>query len=109
MQKVVACAPIYLRKKSDGYRYCEARFSISSLLAQLHKKDLEILKCIKSYFKGKGSIVNHGKNSLQYAITSIDQIYTLIIPHFDNYPLISQKYADYLLFSCFASSFFYKK
>ena len=82
-----------MRNKSKGSTYCEARISIS-----LHKKDLETLKCIKAYFNGKGSIVKHGEDSLQYVITSIDQLSTLVIPHFDNYPLISQKYADYLLF-----------
>lgn len=84
---------IYLRNKSDGSTYCEARIGIS-----LHKKDLDTLKCIKAYFNGKGSIVKHGEDSLQYVITSIDQLSTLVIPHFDNYPLISQKYADYFLF-----------
>jgi hypothetical protein len=87
------CFSVYLRNKSKGSTYCEARISIS-----LHKKDLETLKCIKAYFNGKGSIVKHGEDSLQYVITSIDQLSTLVIPHFDNYPLISKKYADYLLF-----------
>jgi hypothetical protein len=87
------CFSIYLRKKSEGSTYCEARISIS-----LHKKDLDTLNCIKTYFNGKGSIVKHGEDSLQYVITSIDQLFTLVIPHFDSYPLISKKYADYLLF-----------
>jgi hypothetical protein len=31
-------------------------------------------------------------------MTSVDQLFSLVIPHFDDYPLISQKYADYILF-----------
>jgi hypothetical protein len=84
---------LYLRNKSKGFTYCEARMAIS-----LHKKDLDTLKCIQAYFNDKGSLIKHGEDSLQYVITSIDQLSTLVIPHFDNYSLISQKYADYLLF-----------
>ena len=87
------CFSIYLRNKSEGSTYCEVRICIS-----LHKKDLDTLKCIKAYFNDKGSIVKHSEDSLQYVITSIDQLSTLVIPHFDKYPLISKKYADYLLF-----------
>jgi hypothetical protein len=50
-----------LRNKSNGSTYCEARIAIS-----LHKKDLDTLKCIKAYFKGKGSIVKHGEDSLVF-------------------------------------------
>lgn len=84
---------ISLRNKSGSYTYCEARMAIS-----LHKKDIDTLKYIQAYFSGKGSLIRHGEDSLQYVITSIDQLSTLVIPHFDNYPLISQKHADYLLF-----------
>lgn len=52
---------LYLRNKSNGSTYCEARIAIS-----LHKKDLDTLKCIKAYFKGKGSIVKHGEDSLVF-------------------------------------------
>lgn len=84
---------ISLRNKSGSYTYCEARMAIS-----LHKKDIDTLKYIQAYFSGKGSLIRHGEDSLQCVITSIDQLSTLVIPHFDNYPLISQKHADYLLF-----------
>ena len=50
------------------------------------------------YFGGKGSILKHGKDSYQYVVGSLEQITEKILPHFDNYPLISKKCADYLLF-----------
>jgi hypothetical protein len=56
------------------------------------------LGCIKAYFGGTGSIVKQGDQSFQYVITSIKQITTAVLPHFDNYPLITQKRADYELF-----------
>jgi len=77
----------------EGVIHCEARMAIS-----LHKKDLDTLKCIQAYFNCKGSLIKHGEDSLQYVITSVDQLFTLVVPHFDNYPLVSKKYADYLLF-----------
>lgn len=39
-----------------------------------------------------------GKNTLKYRIESLEWISNLIIPHFDKYPLATQKLGDYLLF-----------
>ncbi len=38
------------------------------------------------------------RNISVFSVTSLNQILTKIIPHFDIYPLMSQKKADYLLF-----------
>jgi hypothetical protein len=62
----------------------------------LHKKDIDLLNQIQNYF-GVGIIKNHGENTLQYCVTSSKDL-NVIIAHFDKYPLITQKYADYLLF-----------
>jgi hypothetical protein len=62
---------------------------------ELHEKDLPILENIQKYFKGKGQIIV--KNKSIYRVRSIKDL-ELIINHFDKYPLISNKYADYLLF-----------
>nr|AMX22268.1 LAGLIDADG endonuclease [Cryphonectria parasitica] len=64
----------------------------------LHQKDLELLKSIKAYFGGTGSIVKADKGMYTLRISSLKDILTYIIPHFDKYPLITQKKADYLLF-----------
>lgn len=63
----------------------------------LHKKDLELLKLIKSYFGEIGSIVYSSEMCL-FRVSSLKQILKKILPHFDKYPLITQKHADYLLF-----------
>lgn len=64
----------------------------------LHEKDLELLKSIKAYFGGAGSIVKAENDMYALRITSLKEILTYLVPHFDKYPLITQKKADYLLF-----------
>ena len=71
----------------------KSRFSIG-----LHVNDREILELIKYYFKGKGTITKQGNNSVQYRVASLKDLTNVIISHFDNHPLITQKKADFLLF-----------
>lgn len=58
---------------------------------------MPLLKEIKAYFGGIGRITE-GKNSSGFYVSSIEQLATIIIPHFIKYPLITQKLADFLLF-----------
>jgi hypothetical protein len=55
------------------------------------------LECLKSYF-GLGNIIEHGKDTISYKVTSIQNLNIAILSHFDKYPLITQKKADYILF-----------
>lgn len=71
----------------------EARFQI-----KLHKKDIAILELIKNYFKGVGSISKAGKDGIQYQVASLQDLTNIVIPHFDKFPLITQKKADFILF-----------
>ena len=64
----------------------------------LHERDMCILENIQAYFGGAGSIKKSGKNTFKYRIESLELISNLIIPHFDKYPLVTQKLGDYLLF-----------
>ena len=86
------CFLLQVRKRNSSW-YVEARFDIS-----LHKKDLKLMEQIQEYFGGAGGISIHGKDSYQYTVSSIKQINEVILPHFDKYPLITQKCSDYLLF-----------
>lgn len=67
----------------------------------LHKKDRAILEDIQNYFHGIGSIFlaeqEEKRNSVKYRVASFKEL-GIIIEHFDKYPLITQKQADYLLF-----------
>ena len=69
----------------------EAIFSI-----MLHEKDFNILEGIQAYF-GVGKIY-FGKGNVSYRVESSKHLRDTILPHFDKYPLITQKLADYLLF-----------
>lgn len=62
----------------------------------LHAKDRAILEEIKTVL-GVGHVSKMGVDSLKYQASSAKDL-AIIIEHFDKYPLITQKLADYLLF-----------
>lgn len=79
--------------KSPAYRLgwsVEPQFTIC-----LSQKDRFILEHIKSYL-GVGNICNQGSNAVRYQVKSIKE-FLVVITHFDNYPLITQKLADYII------------
>jgi len=56
------------------------------------------LKGIQSFF-GVGTIkVNKSKNTVLYCVAGQKELIEVIIPHFDKYPLLTQKRADFILF-----------
>jgi hypothetical protein len=69
----------------------QPRFSIG-----LDKRDLALLKKIQSFF-GVGKISTYNSNVVYFRVISVKDL-AVIIDHFDKYPLITQKRADYLLF-----------
>ena len=62
----------------------------------LHSKDLPILEQIKSYL-GVGGIHKQGPQSIQFRVFSVKDL-QVIVQHFEKFPLISQKRADFELF-----------
>jgi len=51
-------------------------------------------------FFGCGVIVNKKtRNEASFRVNSLQDLTNIIIPHFSNYPLLSQKAADFLLFT----------
>jgi len=65
---------------------------------KLHIKYKDLLLKIRSFFSEVGIIVtNYNYNFAVYAIHSLNDIRNIIIPHFKNYPLISQKYGDFII------------
>lgn len=63
----------------------------------LHSKDLDLLKGLQAYF-GCGGIYKHTGEMMRYKVSSIKDITRVVIPHFELYPLVSQKRADFELF-----------
>jgi len=55
------------------------------------------LKSIKTHFKEIGKITDREEDVIQFRVSSINDL-EVIINHFDNYPLITQKQADFILF-----------
>ena len=86
------CFSLQIRNRNNSW-YVEARFDIS-----LHKNERDLMKQIQYYFGGVGGISVHGKDSIRYTVSSIEQINNKILPHFDKYPLLTQKFSDYILF-----------
>ncbi len=87
---------ILTTKSTKGKLICKIQpaFSIG-----LHLKDLSLLLSIKKYFKDAGNIyVCKDKKVAYYNVNSVKEILEYIVPHFDNFPLVTQKQADYLLF-----------
>ena len=77
-------------KYKNGF-YVNPGFSIV-----LHKKDKILLEKIQAYFGGIGTLKTNNK-IVEYRIFSMKDL-KVIIDHFDNYPLITKKQIDYMLF-----------
>src|SRR5690606_10832278 len=58
--------------------------------------DIALLEKIQRSL-GVGKIYEYDKNCIQYRVYSMEEL-KILINHFDKYPLITQKLADYLLF-----------
>ena len=84
------CFSINIQKTKKGSRYISATFK----LAQDYK-DIDILYSLKKYFK-IGQITIH-KYEARLEIMGFQNAIEYIIPHFSKYPLITKKYADYIL------------
>jgi len=63
----------------------------------LHVKDLALLKQIQLFFGGIGTVRVY-KNTVRFDVSSVKDLLNIIIPHFRQYPLCTQKQADFILF-----------
>jgi len=64
---------------------------------KLHKKDRYLLELIKTFFIDTGSISSHGKDAVQFKVSSIKDL-QVIVDHFNFFPLITHKWSDFQLF-----------
>ncbi len=66
---------------------------------ELHIRDLALLLELQQFFGGCGSIIkSKNRNTVRFSVSDIKDLTTFIIPHFEKYPLLTQKSADFLLF-----------
>ena len=80
------------KSRKLGWR-AQLKFQLS-----LHTKDLNLLYLLQQYLGGIGSIhLARNRDIVNYSIDSIEDLNKLII-HLENYPLLTQKAADFFLF-----------
>jgi hypothetical protein len=73
----------------------QAKFQIN-----LHIRDLSLLLQLQQFFGGIGSIIkNKTRNEVIYSVSRLKDLITIIIPHFYKYSLLTQKAADFILFT----------
>ena len=66
---------------------------------KMHERDRALIQSIQDFFGGIGYVSKPNNTStVEFRVTTIKDIVDVIIPHFDNYPLITQKYSDFVLF-----------
>lgn len=63
---------------------------------KLNIRDLNLLEQIKTFF-GVGTI-RFTKNACVFTVTSLKDLMFIVLKHFDDYPLVTQKWSDYKLF-----------
>lgn len=85
------CFNVGFQKNPNGKFYVRPSFQI-----KVHSRDNLLLMQIKDYLGGIGNIYTNTNDS-KFTVRSLDDILK-IITHFDNYPLITQKKADFILF-----------
>lgn len=72
----------------------QARFQI-----KLHDKDRALLLLIQNYFGGIGYISKiNDKSTVEFRVSDITSLNNIIIPHFEKYTLITNKYKDFIIF-----------
>jgi hypothetical protein len=75
--------------------YVKCRFAIN-----LHKRDLSLLLKVQEFFGGIGAITkSKTTNSVSYSVETKKDLLNVIIPHFKKYNLLTQKGADFILFT----------
>ncbi len=89
-----SCFSIIISKRTKLIWRVSVSFEIN-----LHVKDINILHKIQEFF-GVGSVTSRiNKNICVYRVTKIGDLVKVIMPHFIKYPLLTQKYSDFILWS----------
>jgi len=84
-----------LYTKSKGYKTgwrVQACFQIG-----LHIRDIELLRKIKLFFNNVGCINELNNNIVVYQIRDVKDLTNVVIPHFEKFPLFTNKEKDFLI------------
>lgn len=88
------CFSVIISKRSNLRWRVIVSFEIN-----LHSKDILILNKIKDFF-GVGLVTTRvNKNISVFRVNKLQDLVKVIIPHFNSYPLITNKFSDFVLWS----------
>jgi hypothetical protein len=66
---------------------------------KMHEKDRVLIQSIQEFFGGIGYLSKpNNRSTVEFRVSTLNDIVDVILPHFDNYPLITKKQSHYLLF-----------
>jgi NADH:ubiquinone oxidoreductase subunit K len=66
---------------------------------KMHEKDRVLIQSIQYFFGGIGYVSKvNNISTVEFRVSTLKDLVDVILPHFDNYPLITKKHLDYLLF-----------
>jgi hypothetical protein len=64
----------------------------------MHEKDRNLILQIQKYFGMIGYISEpNNRSTVEFRVSTINDLMNIIIPHFDKYPLLTKKYSDFLI------------
>lgn len=88
------CFSVILSQRANSTWRVSVSFEIN-----LHTKDKGILNEINNFF-GVGHVTSREtRNICVFRVTKIEDLINVIIPHFLNFPLLTLKYSDFVLWS----------
>ena len=65
----------------------------------MHEKDRVLIQSIPKIYRGRGYVSKlNNTSTVEFRVSTLKDIINIIIPHFDNYPLITKKSFDFILF-----------
>ncbi|GAA5121482.1 hypothetical protein GCM10023339_38420 [Alloalcanivorax gelatiniphagus] len=69
----------------------------------MHEKDRALIQSTLDFFGGIGYITGNvskpnNRAMVDFRVSTLNDIIKIIIPHFYNFPLITQKSSDYIIF-----------
>ena len=65
----------------------------------MHEKDRVLIQSISKIYRGRGYVSKlNNTSTVEFRVSTLKDLVDVILPYFDNYPLITKKHSDYLLF-----------
>lgn len=87
---------IYLDKRIKGRQGWAVK---PSFQISLNSKDINLLLQLQEFFSCGIIVTKNSRNEVSFRVNSLKDLTNFIIPHFSNYPLLSKKAADLILFT----------